>query len=163
MTECNTRVHTQSFVSRKHYEIFKFYFPPEIINWFCDDWITKVYWEDLLFPLLDKWCMNSGGAPRYLSPRITRTYDSQKKMADKLIARDRKRLSYVLKHSNLVFPKNQMKALQNTMKIGFKENEIKYGKLVDKTYKTVLDAVTKQNNEDAAPHRQTYRNANKNE
>ena len=94
--------------------------------------------------------MNSGGAPRYLSPRITRTYDSQKKIADKLIARDRKRLSYVLKHSNLVFPKNQMKSLQNTMKIGFKENEIKYGKLVNTTYKTVLDAVTKQNNKDAA-------------
>ena len=56
-----TRVHTQSFVSRKHYEIFKFYFPPEIINWFCDDWITKIYWKDLLYPLLDKWCMNSGG------------------------------------------------------------------------------------------------------
>ncbi len=32
-----------SFVSRKHFEIFKFFFNPNIINWYCDNWITEVY------------------------------------------------------------------------------------------------------------------------
>ena len=28
-------------------EIFGFYYPPEIINWYCDDWITEVYKPNL--------------------------------------------------------------------------------------------------------------------
>jgi hypothetical protein len=39
----NNKILTQSFVSRKHYELFGFYFPEEIINWYCDDWINIVY------------------------------------------------------------------------------------------------------------------------
>ena len=113
-----TRVHTQSFVSRAHYNIFQCYFPPEIINWFCDDWITKVYWEDLLYPLLDKWCMNCGGAPRYTSPRLNKTYESQKKLADKLIARDRKRLAGLLKQEKRTFPKYQMQLIKTQMQKG---------------------------------------------
>lgn len=35
-----------NFVSRYHYEIFQYFFHPEIKNWFCDDWITSVYDED---------------------------------------------------------------------------------------------------------------------
>lgn len=34
---------TQSFVTRKHWEIFKYYFPPDIKNWHCDSWISLVY------------------------------------------------------------------------------------------------------------------------
>lgn len=34
---------TQSFISRKHKEIFGYLFPEEIINWYCDDWINEVY------------------------------------------------------------------------------------------------------------------------
>jgi hypothetical protein len=34
---------TQTFVSRKHMEIFGFYFPEEIKNWHCDDWINEIY------------------------------------------------------------------------------------------------------------------------
>lgn len=34
---------TQSMVTRDHHEKFGFYFPPEIKNWFCDDWISEVY------------------------------------------------------------------------------------------------------------------------
>ena len=41
-------IQTQSFVSRKHMEIFGFYFPEEIKNWFCDDWMTKVYYSKVL-------------------------------------------------------------------------------------------------------------------
>lgn len=32
-----------SFVHRTHLDIFKSYFPEEIRNWFCDNWITSVY------------------------------------------------------------------------------------------------------------------------
>ena len=39
----NPRILTQSFVSRKHNDLFGYFFPPDIINWFCDDWINEVY------------------------------------------------------------------------------------------------------------------------
>lgn len=32
-----------SFVHRTHYNIFNFFFYPDIKNWHCDDWITFVY------------------------------------------------------------------------------------------------------------------------
>ena len=62
----NPRILTQSFVSRKHKQLFGYYFPPEIINWFCDDWINEVYKHiNLFFPLENHKCNNVGGAPRY--------------------------------------------------------------------------------------------------
>ena len=39
----NPYILTQSFVSRTHMKLFNYYFPPEIINWFCDDWINEIY------------------------------------------------------------------------------------------------------------------------
>ena len=56
---------TQTFVSRKHMELFGFYFPPEIKNWFCDDWITNIYFETKLLYPIQKRVFNKGGAPRY--------------------------------------------------------------------------------------------------
>lgn len=45
---------TQSFVSRKHMEIFGWYFPEEIVNWHCDYWISKTYQKsDKLYMLSD--------------------------------------------------------------------------------------------------------------
>tara|TARA_B110000208_G_C11694437_1_gene403555 strand:+ start:62 stop:796 length:735 start_codon:yes stop_codon:yes gene_type:complete len=62
----NPRILTQSLVSRKHMEIFKYYFPPEIINWFCDDWINEVYAAvNKLYILREHYCINAGGQPRY--------------------------------------------------------------------------------------------------
>ena len=47
-------------------EILKYYFPPEIINWFCDDWINEVYASiNKLYILQDHFCINAGGRPRY--------------------------------------------------------------------------------------------------
>ena len=57
-------IQTQSFVSRKHMEIFGFYFPPQIKNWYCDDWMTKVYYPELFYQI-PNYVKNSGGAPRY--------------------------------------------------------------------------------------------------
>ena len=61
----NGRILTQSFVSRKHMEIFGEYFPEVIINWGCDDWYNWVY-EGYLYKLKGHICTNEGGKPRYL-------------------------------------------------------------------------------------------------
>ena len=62
----NPNILTQSFVSRKHMDFFGYYFPPEIINWFCDDWINEVYKKiNSFFPLKQHFCINIGGKPRY--------------------------------------------------------------------------------------------------
>jgi len=61
----NNRILTQAFVSRKHMEIFGWFFPEEIINWCCDDWYNWVYQPRHFYPLEDHFCSNDGGAPRY--------------------------------------------------------------------------------------------------
>ena len=62
----NTRILTQSVVSRKHMEIFNYYFPPSIKNWFCDDWLNEVYnSKNMLYVLNYHYCENAGGEPRY--------------------------------------------------------------------------------------------------
>ena len=61
----NTRILTQAFVSRRHMEIFGWFFPEEIINWCCDDWYNMVYYPSLFFPLHNHFCDNRGGEPRY--------------------------------------------------------------------------------------------------
>jgi hypothetical protein len=61
----NGRILTQSFVSRKHMDIFGEYFPESIINWGCDDWYNWVY-EDYLYKLKGHICTNEGGQPRYV-------------------------------------------------------------------------------------------------
>jgi len=45
----NPRILTQSMISRKHMEIFGYYFPETIINWCCDNWISDVYKKFNLF------------------------------------------------------------------------------------------------------------------
>jgi len=58
---------TQTFVSRKHMEFFGFYYPSEIINWWCDDWITNIYSHfGLLFMMTEYRVINKGGNPRYI-------------------------------------------------------------------------------------------------
>lgn len=62
----NARILTQSFVSRRHMELFGFFFPEEIINWCCDDWINEVYIGlNMFYPLYSHLCVNVGGQPRY--------------------------------------------------------------------------------------------------
>lgn len=61
----NNRIMTQAFVSRKHYEIFGWFFPEEIINWGCDDWYNILYLPNYLYPLNQHLAANVGGQPRY--------------------------------------------------------------------------------------------------
>jgi hypothetical protein len=61
----NNRILTQSFVSRKHMDIFGWYFPEEIKNWCCDDWYNLVYSPNYLYPLNNHYAVNNGVKPRY--------------------------------------------------------------------------------------------------
>ena len=61
----NSKILTQTFVSRKHMNIFGYYFPNNIKNWYCDDWINEVYKPIYYFPLFNQICSNMGGEPRY--------------------------------------------------------------------------------------------------
>jgi len=61
----NARILTQAFVSRKHMEIFGWYFPEQIKNWCCDDWYNIVYHPKYLYALSNHYAENMGGQPRY--------------------------------------------------------------------------------------------------
>ena len=61
----NNRILTQAFVSRKHMDIFGWFFPKEIKNWCCDDWYNIVYHPKYLYPLQNHFAVNMGGQPRY--------------------------------------------------------------------------------------------------
>jgi hypothetical protein len=41
--EGNHRICTHPLVHKKHVELLGYFYPKEIKNWFCDDWITEVY------------------------------------------------------------------------------------------------------------------------
>lgn len=61
--EVHRRLMTQSFVSRKHYEIFGYYYPEVFKNWFSDNWITDVYGleKSYIFPNIGiKNCLAGG-------------------------------------------------------------------------------------------------------
>ena len=60
----NRFIQTQSFVSRKHREIFGYFFPEEIKNWYCDDWITNLYYPKYYYQI-ENTVLNIGGPPRY--------------------------------------------------------------------------------------------------
>jgi len=62
----NPKVLTQSFVHRTHMDIFGFYYPPELKNWFCDDWIQHVYSKyNLCIHTKEVKVTNSKEKPRY--------------------------------------------------------------------------------------------------
>jgi hypothetical protein len=92
----NARILTQSFVSRKHMELFGYYFPEEIINWCCDDWINEVYQRiDRFYPLRNHSCLNLGGQPRYdinndssFQHKFTKSLEQLRKRSSQIAERD---------------------------------------------------------------------------
>ena len=59
---------TQSFVSRSHYKIFGFYFPPELKSWYIDNWLGDIYEKEKLKSIVPQGIENTGGEPRYIIP-----------------------------------------------------------------------------------------------
>lgn len=97
----NPRILTQSFVSRKHMELFGYYFPPEIINWFCDDWINQVYKGiNNFYPLNNHLCINIGGKPRYdinnntftNQEEFTSSIETMRELCNRIVERDLERI-----------------------------------------------------------------------
>ena len=64
------RILTQTMVSRKHMKVFGYYFPEEIKNWYCDDWINEVYRLTNLAYKPEGRCVNRGGSQRYDIVRV---------------------------------------------------------------------------------------------
>tara|TARA_Y100000389_G_scaffold192924_1_gene221108 strand:- start:5771 stop:6490 length:720 start_codon:yes stop_codon:yes gene_type:complete len=62
----NIHILTQVMVSRKHMDIFGWFFPEEILNWFCDNWYCSVYRRNNYIPLLNYKSINMGGKERYI-------------------------------------------------------------------------------------------------
>jgi len=54
-----------AFVHRTHLDIFKTFFHPSIRNWYCDDWLTRVYQKHLSVIHEDIICENSIVTGRY--------------------------------------------------------------------------------------------------
>ena len=92
-------IQTQTFVSRKHMEIFGFFFPEEIKNWFCDDWITKIYYPNNFYKL-EHFLFNRGGNPRYVISGKVSDDDPVKKKCDELILRDKEKLINFIESQN---------------------------------------------------------------
>ncbi len=84
-TNLNRLLLTQSFVSRKHMEIFGYYFPPEILNWYCDDWISDVYKNDYFFRFIHHIAPNMGGEERYRVERDKTQYFEQIEIGKKTL------------------------------------------------------------------------------
>ena len=61
----NNTIPTQFLVHRTHFEIFKFIYPPELKNWFCDNWLCLVYPKQYRCWITDIHLYNMGGKPRY--------------------------------------------------------------------------------------------------
>lgn len=80
----NNRILTQAMVSRKHMEIFGWFFPEEIINWCCDDWYNWVYQPNYFYPLNNHFCSNDGGTPRYEINNNSNFRDDFRDNTDKL-------------------------------------------------------------------------------
>ena len=56
---------TQFLLHRKHIEIMGCIYPPELRNWFCDNWLAQVYPEKYMNWIWTYKHMNLGGSPRY--------------------------------------------------------------------------------------------------
>jgi hypothetical protein len=105
----NTRILTQSFVSRKHMEIFGVYFPEEIVNWCCDDWINFVYQNvGKMYPLTTYSCLNIGGEPRYdinndagFRHRFQKSLNNLRSFTSKLAKKDAKKIELYLSKKTL--------------------------------------------------------------
>lgn len=81
----NDNIATQFLIHKTHYEIFEFVFPPQIKNYFCDDFMNEVYPQKYKIWRKDYPLLNTGGLPRY-NPR------NDRKLCDMLVRRHKKEI-----------------------------------------------------------------------
>jgi hypothetical protein len=81
----NDNIATQFLIHRTHWEIFEFVFPPQLKNFFCDDFLNEVYPQKYKIWRKDYPLLNTGGHPRYI-PR------NDRKLCDMLVRRHKKEI-----------------------------------------------------------------------
>ena len=84
----NNQIPTQFLLHKKHYEIFGWIFPPQIENYFCDNWMHDLYGKKGNW-LKEFSHQNVGGEPRY-------TPKNDKRLCEMLVKRHKKQLKGVL-------------------------------------------------------------------
>ena len=98
----NPRILTQAMVSRKHMEIFGWFFPEEIINWCCDDWYNWVYQPDHFYPLVKHYCANVGGKPRYAIDNNKDFYKTQELLRKNTQELREKTMKLAISHKTII-------------------------------------------------------------
>lgn len=93
----NKSLLTQSFVHQKHLDIFGFYFPPNIKNWYIDDWIHNVYSPKYNFWEKNITVKNSGGPPRY-------KVEYNKEIYEKELEKGKKKLKQYVNNQGIIEP-----------------------------------------------------------
>ena len=78
----NDNIPTQFLIHKTHLEIFGWVYPPQIRNWFCDDWMYNVYGREFGNWLKQYNHYNVGGQPRYQP-------DNAKRLCEMLVKRHR--------------------------------------------------------------------------
>ena len=91
----NDEIATQFLIHKTHRDIFEFVFPPQIKNWFCDDWLHNIYPERYRYWRKDYPLLNTGGDPRY-NPL------DDKKLCQMLLRRHKKGLLDFLNRMNKI-------------------------------------------------------------
>ena len=81
----NDKIPTQFLIHKTHIDIFGFVYPPQIYNWYCDNWMAQVYGKKFGNWLKDYKLLNVGGEPRY-------TPNNDKRLCDMLVSRHRKKI-----------------------------------------------------------------------
>jgi mannose/fructose/N-acetylgalactosamine-specific phosphotransferase system component IIB len=61
----NNDIPTQFLLHRKHLDIFGYIFPPEIHNWYCDNYMKELYDKGHSNWMWEYKHINAGGQPRY--------------------------------------------------------------------------------------------------
>ena len=98
----NQRILTQAMVSRKHMDIFGWFFPEEIINWCCDDWYNWVYQPNYFYPLKQHYAVNVGGQPRYIIDNNIDFHKSQELLTKKTKELREKTMKLANQHKTLI-------------------------------------------------------------
>jgi len=81
----NDKIATQFLIHRKHIDYFGWVYPPQLTNWYCDDFMFGVYPQHLRNWRKDYPLLNCGGNPRYYPC-------NDKNICEKLIQRHKKTL-----------------------------------------------------------------------
>ena len=91
----NDQIATQFLIHKNHVEMFGWVFPPQLQNWYCDNWLNEIYPASFRYWRKDYPLLNCGGEPRYLP-------NQDKKLCDILLKRYRPILLKLLRENKFI-------------------------------------------------------------